>query len=370
MFKKKITKRINVLDELVDKKPEELVDAEQDEESTASEPQLRKLVKKDRNQLFSSSTITDEYGRTANEITEDLRFKSRPELIGNVKGNATASNEVDADTSNDAKAIYFRNMQINKDLKDGKLDKNVYRGQQGYQKYIEKSESDISNSKYTGSIGPIRAPSNIRVTCRIDYNPSLCKDYHDTGYCCFGDSCIYLHDRGDYKSGWEMEQDWEAEQKEKAKKLQVSSKGYVADDNGEEVDEDDGKFPHICSLCQEDFKDPIKTNCKDYFCERCITSHFKESKICPVCDKKLDGNFNVARDLTDHLKKRAERKNTKKIVESVKAQNKKHEDFDLFGEHQPTIVADEEDLKKLVSEFRNDQLQQKIVRPSESDWLL
>jgi RING finger protein 113A len=53
--------------------------------------------------------------------------------------------------------------------------------------------------------------NNVRMTCRFDYNPSLCKDYHDTGYCSYGDSCIYLHDRGDYKSGWEMEKDWERE---------------------------------------------------------------------------------------------------------------------------------------------------------------
>ncbi len=39
----------------------------------------------------------------------------------------------------------------------------------------------------------------------------LCKDYHDTGYCCFGDSCLYIHDRGDYKSGWELEKEWEKE---------------------------------------------------------------------------------------------------------------------------------------------------------------
>ena len=51
----------------------------------------------------------------------------------------------------------------------------------------------------------------------MDYNPSLCKDYHDTGYCCFGDSCLYIHDRGDYKSGWELEKEWLEEQKELAK---------------------------------------------------------------------------------------------------------------------------------------------------------
>lgn len=55
----------------------------------------------------------------------------------------------------------------------------------------------------------------MRFTSRFDYNPSLCKDYHDTGYCTFGDSCIYGHDRGDYKTGWEIEKEWEEEQKKK-----------------------------------------------------------------------------------------------------------------------------------------------------------
>ncbi len=44
----------------------------------------------------------------------------------------------------------------------------------------------INNPFFHSSLGPIRAPSNIRATVRIDYNPSLCKDWHDTGYCGFG----------------------------------------------------------------------------------------------------------------------------------------------------------------------------------------
>lgn len=51
-------------------------------------------------------------------------------------------------------------------------------------------------------------PSNVKFSCTFDFNPMLCKDYHDTGYCTFGDSCIYIHDRGDYKSGWEMEKEY------------------------------------------------------------------------------------------------------------------------------------------------------------------
>ena len=29
------------------------------------------------------------------------------------------------------------------------------------------------------------------------------------------DSCIYLHDRGDYKTGWQLEKEWELHLKEK-----------------------------------------------------------------------------------------------------------------------------------------------------------
>lgn len=46
------------------------------------------------------------------------------------------------------------------------------------------------------------------MTCNFDYNPSLCKDFKETGSCTFGASCLYIHDRGDYKMGWEMENEW------------------------------------------------------------------------------------------------------------------------------------------------------------------
>ena len=41
--------------------------------------------------------------------------------------------------------------------------------------------------------------------CRFDYQPDICKDYKETGYCGYGDACKFVHDRGDYKSGWEID---------------------------------------------------------------------------------------------------------------------------------------------------------------------
>lgn len=45
----------------------------------------------------------------------------------------------------------------------------------------------------------------MRVSARFDYQPDICKDYKETGFCSYGDSCKFMHDRGDYKSGWELD---------------------------------------------------------------------------------------------------------------------------------------------------------------------
>ena len=45
---------------------------------------------------------------------------------------------------------------------------------------------------------------------RWDYAPDICKDYKETGFCGFGDSCKFMHDRSDYKFGWQLEREMEA----------------------------------------------------------------------------------------------------------------------------------------------------------------
>ena len=54
-----------------------------------------------------------------------------------------------------------------------------------------------------------------KVTTRVDISPERCKDYYEHGYCGFGDTCIFIHDRGDYKSGPQLEADWEAARKKR-----------------------------------------------------------------------------------------------------------------------------------------------------------
>lgn len=134
--------------------------------------------------------------------------KEEGEGEGEEKERVTAFNEIDTEETMDARAKALKRQEISLLVREGKLKADEYRGK-GYSTiYTTKSEEEIRKSKITGSMGAIRASANVRRICRTDYDPSLCKDYHNTGYCVFGDSCLYLHDRGDYKSGYEQDEDW------------------------------------------------------------------------------------------------------------------------------------------------------------------
>ena len=231
-------------------------------------------------------------------------------------------------------------------------------------------------------MGPIRAPTNVRASCRIDYNPSLCKDWHETGYCGFGDSCIYIHDRTDYKSGWELEKEWEREQAEKAKKYSISTKGPVVDDQSEDEDDSNG-LPKACQICEQDFKFPVVTKCRHFFCEKCIFASYKVNKKCPVCESILNGIFNQAKELTSKRKTRehaikkgrvvslkegrtsagADSKEEKEIINTV-------HDFlkdVVFEETKDT--ENEKMMEKLANEFKSSVQEQKSKIQSETDWM-
>ena len=45
----------------------------------------------------------------------------------------------------------------------------------------------------------------IKSSIRVDYKPGICKDFRDTGFCGFGDNCLFLHDRSDLYQGWEID---------------------------------------------------------------------------------------------------------------------------------------------------------------------
>lgn len=99
--------------------------------------------------------------------------------------------------------------------------------------------------------GPIRAPAHLRATVRWDYQPDICKDYKETGYCGFGDSCKFLHDRSDYKAGWQLEMDYAAQQKGDCESDE--------DDTKYEIHSDEESLPFKCFICRQSFANPVVT---------------------------------------------------------------------------------------------------------------
>lgn len=158
--------------------------------------------------------------------------------------------------------------------------------------------------------GPLKAAQNLRVTARFDYEPSICKDYKETGFCGFGDTCIYLHDRGDTMTGWQLEQQWEEQQKKKKEQQEKEIQGFVNEmsnsgkkSESEEFAPSDG-LPFACFLCREYFKNPVVTKCNHYFCESCIMSHVREeSEICPICSQDTASVFNYPAKLITKKRK-------------------------------------------------------------------
>lgn len=141
-------------------------------------------------------------------------------------------------------------MEINKSL-EGIADDKVYRGMNNYTQFYKKKDSALGNSS-SGLVrqGPIRAPAHLRATVRWDYQPDICKDYKETGFCGFGDSCKFLHDRSDYKAGWQLEMDYTGNKR---------NADSDDDDKKYEIPSDEEDLPFKCIICRKSFVDPIVT---------------------------------------------------------------------------------------------------------------
>lgn len=243
--------------------------------------------------------------KTENDDTEEVKlakvttvYESAREVVPHsYAGDAFAIAEVDTAHDRDAMAVLART----------------------------KDSSKISASKAAGTIGPVRAPTFLRATSRFDYQPDICKDYKETGFCGYGDQCKFLHDRGDYKSGWQMEREWEDKQAAKRARLQKAEESALvamnaaagvdvrsaragaedADAPGGEEENyeiaEEAEFPFACHLCRQGFTDPVVTLCTHYFCQKCAIDHSKKSAKCAICEKQTFGIFNKARKLIKYM---------------------------------------------------------------------
>ncbi|CAH8336776.1 unnamed protein product [Eruca vesicaria subsp. sativa] len=217
---------------------------------------LKKVAKPDSNLFFSSGPSKTSAATSEAYERAVFHYDSSKEIQVQNDSRATATLETETDFNQDARAIRERVLKrADEALKGNKnkaSDEKLYTGNHGYTDHKAgfRREQTISSEKAGGSHGPLRASAHIRVSARFDYQPGICKDYKETGYCGYGDSCKFVHDHGDYKPGWQIEKEWE-----EAEKVRKRNKAMGVEDDDEKK--------------QEPFVDPVVTKCEHYFCEHC-----------------------------------------------------------------------------------------------------
>ena len=185
------------------------------------------------------------------------------------------------------------------------LPDGTYKGVANYQSFIQKNPDTSSRH-----VGPVKSSTNVRTITVTDFAPDVCKDYKQTGFCGFGDSCKFLHAREDYKQGWELDRDWEIGTKGKTVVGKTVASANRSGRAGEEDEEDDTfleSIPFACIICKKSYTNPIVTKCGHYFCEGCALHRYRKNPSCAACGAGTGGVFNVAKKLTRLLEKKRER---------------------------------------------------------------
>ena len=251
------------------------------------------------------------------QAKNEQRLKNKSSFI---KSNVSSKEKEDLmqqfDTSDKPsdKDLATRTAEHHPEEKGGGTNIEAYEESEVGGKNLYKGTKEVRNKFLAG---PLKAPTFVRTTTRFDYQPDICKDYKDTGFCGFGDTCIYLHDRGNTMSGWQLEEEYEKKKKEVQDKKQRDMDLFCQeiDGNGRtnalpaaSESTSDG-LPFACLLCRNPFTDPVVTGCNHYFCQKCIMQHVKSngthanggsattSSACPICHKDTHGVFNYPNKL-------------------------------------------------------------------------
>ncbi|KAJ1569689.1 hypothetical protein HK096_002304, partial [Nowakowskiella sp. JEL0078] len=204
--------------------------------------------------VFSSSSKRSK--QDSSTPLDPIHFASSGSAAQLSSNDATRTLDVDG---NDDK----QQLIISGDPEDPDFDDSLYRGLASYKEFVNKKTENPSQISAASRIraGPLRGQTNVRISSRFDYQPDICKDYKLTGYCGYGDSCkcmLYIsssfflnidvtnkpvmHDRGDYKTGWQIDKEWDEQQRlKKEGKLDDDESRFLIPENEPEdnADSDD-----------------------------------------------------------------------------------------------------------------------------------
>ncbi|RPB20252.1 hypothetical protein L211DRAFT_841934 [Terfezia boudieri ATCC MYA-4762] len=300
-----------------------------DSDSDSNDDRAHRRVKRQKQSGISdaSTVITGRGGRGADDEIVPSGFSVKSKAI-------ISTNDATASTSyhneNESEYLARKNQKSPSPAAAADLSNTgTYKGASSYSSFIKRSED--APKKPTG---PLKAPTNIRTITVTDFAPDVCKDYKQTGFCGFGDSCKFLHAREDYAQGWQLDRDWEIKKKNPNAKTHYKTLDNAAnplrpkqgqiEGDGDEVDKELEKIPFACVICKKEYKNPIVTKCGHYFCEACAIQRYrKKNPSCAICGGRTDGVFNTAKGLQ---KKLDEKKRRIEVKEKEEAERKRLEE--------------------------------------------
>lgn len=262
---------------------------EEDNDVATSSVQ-RRGTKRDRAGNDIATNVSTNTPDESRDRTNIVNFQADKSAVNKNVNDATR--EITSVNETDAERILRQKLIDEEALEDG-----LYHGVAASKKsLIKKRESSIKS-------GPIRAPANIRAISVIDYQPDVCKDYKETGFCGFGDACKFLHDRGDYLGGWQLDQRWEQQQRENANLKRKIGQS----DSESEASSDDEDIPFACIICRKEYTDPVVTKCGHYYCEKCALKRYSRTSKCFACGAATGGVFTAAKKVMKRLQAKKER---------------------------------------------------------------
>ena len=335
LFKKRGTKNIR-------KRPTTPPPAASDSEEsgyTSTEDEGRRIKRR------KTAIVTASSKAAPKPTTEDLatsKFAAdRSAHISETNDATKTSNWFDETSTPDAKTLLGTTRprpptKADNDEAPSSTTDGTYKGTANYQTYIPKNP----NAPSRPVVGPVKASTNIRTITVTDFAPDVCKDYKQTGFCGFGDSCKFLHAREDYKQGWELDKEWEKvgdKNKNRKKGSNQRVKSLAEAEDSEEEDKALEGIPFACIICKSPYKDPIVTKCGHYFCEACALGRYRRNPSCAACGAGTGGVFNGAKGLRKILERKRERARRRREKrreegESVSGSGEEEEDGDGGGD--------------------------------------
>ena len=150
----------------------------------------------------------------------------------------------------------------------------------------------------------INNQTQIKRTTTIDYQPDLCKDYYETGYCGYGDNCRFIHDRSITKTSLQLDKEYDEKLKreasKKAEELYEECKKEQKEEEMKKNMNEEMELKKKCIQCKKEFNDnntPMTMKCNHWICRNCCIG----CKNCIRCGNSTGGVFKAVKKWKDLL---------------------------------------------------------------------